>query len=79
MRESRTYGSGRGARGNSRPYRETNATHERLLLRRMSQLVAVPQHAGGWHDNTRAALARGVGLFAVVAAHAGSHRVNPTS
>src|SRR5436190_195810 len=23
MRESRTYGSGRGARGNSRPYRET--------------------------------------------------------
>ena len=24
MRESRTYGSGRGARGNSRPYRERN-------------------------------------------------------
>ena len=23
MRESRTYGSGRGARGNSRPYRES--------------------------------------------------------
>jgi hypothetical protein len=35
MRESRTYGSGRGARGNSRPYRE-----ECSLLQCMSQQLA---------------------------------------
>ena len=28
MRESRTYGSGRGARGNSRPYREVEGARE---------------------------------------------------
>jgi hypothetical protein len=27
MRESRLYGSGRGARGNSRPYRERSFVH----------------------------------------------------
>jgi hypothetical protein len=31
MRESRTYGSGRGARGNSRPYRELTNRSERTL------------------------------------------------
>jgi hypothetical protein len=35
MRESRTYGSGRGARGNSRPYREAPN-----LLHCMSPVVA---------------------------------------
>jgi len=34
MRESRTYGSMRGARGNSRPYREHS-----VLLRHMSPLL----------------------------------------
>ena len=36
MRESRTYGSVRGARGNSRPYRERSE-----LLRRIWQLLAL--------------------------------------
>jgi hypothetical protein len=40
MRESRLYGSGRGARGNSRPYRERCR-----LLRCMSPFVAQNRHA----------------------------------
>ena len=41
MRESRTYGSGRGARGNSRPYREVRRlrTHSSLHL----------PHVSSWH------------------------------
>jgi hypothetical protein len=48
MRESRTYGSGRGARGNSRPYRE-----KCCLLRCMSPVVAVcPEGANHqWRKN----------------------------
>src|SRR5215831_4130036 len=34
MRESRTYGSGRGARGNSRPYREGGVRSSRSLAAR---------------------------------------------
>ena len=41
MRESRTYGSGRGARGNSRPYREIIENHARRLLRCISPQVAL--------------------------------------
>jgi hypothetical protein len=40
MRESRTYGSGRGARGNSRPYREIIAARVPRLLRCMSLHLA---------------------------------------
>jgi hypothetical protein len=43
MRESRTYGSGRGARGNSRPYRELH-----LLLRLLTA-------AFGTNENCRRA------------------------
>ena len=48
MRESRTYGSGRGARGNSRPYREAPN-----LLHCMSPVVAVrPEGANHqWRRN----------------------------
>ena len=40
MRESRTYGSVRGARGNSRPYREDLANCARRLLHCISTLMA---------------------------------------
>jgi hypothetical protein len=48
MRESRTYGSVRGARGNSRPYRES-----RRLLQCMSPKLAVrPEGANHqWRKN----------------------------
>ena len=40
MRESRTYGSGRGARGNSRPYRE-------IIARSARRFVAVHESGFG--------------------------------
>jgi hypothetical protein len=42
MRESRTYGSVRGARGNSRPYREAS-TH-------LSKTFAASAHVSNWHE-----------------------------
>jgi hypothetical protein len=43
MRESRTYGSVRGALSNERPYRDPGATRVHLLLQCMSQVLGTKE------------------------------------